>query len=52
MRKIRIFATFRFELLKFENGKTLDFYSFGALSYPSSIFVLITISLVFVNELG
>ena len=32
---------FRFELLKFECRKTLDFYSFGALSYPMSIFVLI-----------
>ena len=41
MRKIRIFATFRFELLKFESGKTLDFYSFGALFYPPYIFVLI-----------
>ena len=41
MRKMRIFATFRFELLKFESGKTVDFYSFGELPYPPSIFVVI-----------
>ena len=53
MRKIMIFATFRFELLKFESGKTLDFYSFGALFYPPYIFVLIEFRCFnFVNELG
>ena len=39
MRKIRIFVTFLFELLYFECGKTLDFYSFGAIPYPPQIFV-------------
>ena len=45
--KIRIFATFHFELLNFESGKTLDFYSYGALSYPPVNFCSYRILLFF-----
>ena len=51
MRKMRTFATFPFELLHFESGKTLDFYSFGALSYPRQFLFLLNF-VIFMSELG
>ena len=41
MRRMRIFATFAFELLHFESRKTLEIDCFGALPYTPSIFVVI-----------
>ena len=50
MRKIRIFATFPFEVLHFESRKTLEIDCFGALPYPHKFLLLNFV--IFINELG
>ena len=47
MRKMRIFATFAFELLHFESRKTLEIDCFG----PHKFLFLLNF-VIFVNELG
>ena len=51
MRKIRIFATFPFELLHFVSRKTLEIDCFGTLPYPHT-FLLLSNFVIFINELG
>ena len=51
MRKIRIFATFPFEVLHFESRKTLEIDCFGALPYPHKFLLLLNF-VIFINELG
>ena len=51
MRKMRIFATFPFELLHFKSRKTIEIDCFGALSYPHQFLFLLNF-VIFMNELG
>ena len=51
MRKISIFVAFLFELLQFENRKTLEIDCFGALPYPHKFLFFLNF-VIFMNEQG